>query len=846
MPGRKRKTIETSNTGKLADSRTRGTRHGNRRQNGGEVAQSNYSPGAVYPWLTFIFIVAIMFRVGVHMQAAKNDPSYGNLQQDEITYHGWALSFSHGEMPRELPFAAPPFYSFVLGNVIFNIFGDKIPAAYYFNHLLALINIYLLFLLGRKLWSNAAGLIAAAAYSFYPAFMMLEMKVMVTTFFITFTLLALYWGLLAKERDRTRDYIIAGLMMGLASIARPTFLVFVPFYLIWLFRNTKPASAWLRHAAFVIIGIIPAILPVTLGNLIGGHDFVPITTTAGLNFYIGNHEDSFGGINLPPGFSRLDLRTMLDDSRAMSESETGRTMKDSEVSAWFAKKTLRIIAKHPGLFMKHLYWKLRLALSNAEISDIWGYESTLQLIPLLRWLSIPYAVIVALAGFGIVMSWGRNPRVSMTGYYIASALIVLLAFFVNTRYRLPIVAVELLFAGIGISSVFTRGMNKARFAAGIIVAALIVAVSLAPLTWLPRGTVLSGEHYNLGIQYLSNDRLDRAKDEFLKELELDPAHAISHAWLGYTQWKLGDADAAAESFVLALKYGGDTSAVQYVYGKYLTEKADFPAAEHALLRANELDPGDAEILLSIAELYYRESRMDDAMRVAESIVPDESMRLPVLQLLGTLQRETGHFDESLKSLREALEIEPDDVATLYSMGLSLVGKGDYDEALGIFNEALKIEPAYPGLYLATGDAYYFKGEFQYAKATYLKGIEIQPDSYELYHNLGLAYGHLNDTASAIDSFNKAIALKPDYVQAYYNLGNIYIAAGDSDNATANLERCLAIDADYVPAMLNLGTIYAQLGDYDRARGYWERVVAISPDSNEGAIAKNNLKALDEG
>jgi len=796
-------------------------------------------------WLLLIFLFAILIRVGVHVQVSANDPSYGHPRQDEKVYHGWAESFSEGEMPKDVPFAAPPFYSFVVGNSVYRIFDANPVAAYIFNNLLALLNMYLMFLLGRKLWDTRAGIIAAFIYALYPAFMMLELKVMVTTFYITFVLLAIYWGILARERERLWVYFASGIIFGLATIARPTFALFLLFYLFWLYRDFKPAGKWFPTAALIVVGFIIPILPVTLTNMIVGKDFVPLTTTAGVNFYIGNHEGASGAMHRPDGFRDLAIQNMLVDAERITEAETGKQMKPSEVSGHFMDKGMEFIRSNPGEELRLVYRKLRLLLSVKEIGDVWDYETSMKDVPLYRWMNITFAGIFLLGALGIALSWARNRGLSLLFYFLLAFTIIQMFFFMNTRFRLPFAAVLCIFAGVGISALLGRELGRKRIITGVMVALITLVLSITPVSWIEGG---GGEHYNRGLHFLSINEPENAKVEFLAELESNPDDARVHAQLGMTELSLGNAGVGEEHFVKALQLDRNNEVVLSRYGQFLFELRRWDEAEIFLRHTLELAPNDKLASLYLAELMFYTGHLNEAMTMARAIEAGEDIGLKVrrLQLIGKAQVESGMLEDAFDTFNEALEIDLENAGSWFYFGNVLNRMGRFAEASGAFAEVEKLEPGFPGLKLSQGDSWLGQGDAGTARDVYLQGIEAEPDSYELYHNLGIAYMRLDDMDAARDAFEKAIRIKPAYYQAYYNLSNVFLALEDVESAIASLESALEINPSFVPALLNLGTNYAQLGDYANARIYWQKVIDIAPGTQAATLAEDNLKALDEG
>ena len=803
-------------------------------------SQSKISPALLF---LLILSLAVLLRIAVHISASAGDPSYGHPRQDELTYNSWATSFSRGEQPSPLPFAAPPFYSFILGNTAYRLFGPNIVAGYILNNLFALVNIYLLYLIGRKAWDSRAGLIAAAIYNLYSPFITLELKIMATTLYIALCLLSFYWAILSRDRDQRWAYFAAGLIMGFATITRPTFVVFLPFYFLWLLLSMRPLKSFLLPAMLAIIGFILPIIPIAVTNFTAGHDYIPLTTTGGVNLYMGNYEGATGYYHSPDGIDAIDLQTLHKTSKAAAEADTGWRMKPSEVSSYYQSKALDFIRTQPLTWLKIEYWKFRAIVNNFEVGDVWDYYTTRRLIPLLYWLGLPFGIFASLGTIGLIWTYSANRRTSILGLALISYVVYMLAFFISTRFRMPLAAMCCLFIGGGVSCIRPVPNSAFRFWAGVIIGVAILILSFTKMGWFPEGTRIHGEHYNLGLIYYGRGELQKARDEFAAELEGNPMDARSYADLALVQLELGDMTSAEPNMRKALELGASTVQVQSTYGLYLLETNNLPDAASAFRKALAIDPADPVASYHLADILFRTGNSKEALSIAQNIPIEESSAQSVLLLIGNIQLALGHPDEAEASMRRALQYNLKSPEAWLYLGMALKAKGDPAAALGAYSRAAEIRPDLPALQLAMGDAWYAQADYAKARDEYIRGIKVNSESFELYHNLGLAYGRLGDPAAATNSFLKAIELKPDYYQAFYNLANLYIARKMPTDAIANLERAIEIKPDFAPALLNLGTIYAQLKNYDKAREYWQRVITLAPSSNEATIARNNLTAL---
>ena len=115
--------------------------------------------------LLLIILLAFSLRFIFFYQMARS-PIADMVIEDSKTYHDWAREISGGEWLGKEVFFALPLYPYFLG-LIYSVFGIHLQAARFIQVLMGTINCWLIFLLGRRLFNPAVGLLAAFFMSVY-------------------------------------------------------------------------------------------------------------------------------------------------------------------------------------------------------------------------------------------------------------------------------------------------------------------------------------------------------------------------------------------------------------------------------------------------------------------------------------------------------------------------------------------------------------------------------------------------------------------------------------------------------------------------------------------------------
>ncbi|PIN88715.1 hypothetical protein COU61_03755 [Candidatus Pacearchaeota archaeon CG10_big_fil_rev_8_21_14_0_10_35_13] len=119
------------------------------------------------------------------------------------------------------------------------------------------------------------------------------------------------------------------------------------------------------------------------------------------------------------------------------------------------------------------------------------------------------------------------------------------------------------------------------------------------------------------------------------------------------------------------------------------------------------------------------------------------------------------YSNAEKHLRVSLELNPEFVKSLNSLGsLFLINKG-YKAAEKLFLKSLNINPSFDA-FNNLGIIYSDTGNFVKALKKFEKAVNILPDNADVYFNVGVVFQRMGKLSKAQPLFVKAVELNPSY------------------------------------------------------------------------------------
>lgn len=393
------------------------------------------------------FLIALAYRA-LFLLETHSEPLFSILAIDAQFYHDLASRFAAGQYGTE-PLWYAPLYP-VLLMLLFRIGGTDPQVVVALQFVLGAGTAAVGVLLGSRV-SRTVGRITGGVLALSPVFVFYENQLLYASLAVFFTalfLLALLRAMDAATTPVRARALGAGVAFGLLLLLRTNALLFTPFAMAALYWK-----GGVRRAAWFGLGLVLVLTPVLLRNGLVSGAWTPLTVNGGMIFATGFAEESIGG--------RALQRTPYDfgpDGAYQREAQrrTGRDLTLAEASDWYRKDTLQRIRMDPAWAARLTLKKVRLLLSSREVDDNLGFPFLRERARTLRWLPSPWAVVMLPAVAGLVVLIRRRDLRRFDGWVLAAYAAVyaasLLLFFVNARYRLPMVVPAAVLAGMGVES----------------------------------------------------------------------------------------------------------------------------------------------------------------------------------------------------------------------------------------------------------------------------------------------------------------------------------------------------------------------------------------------------------
>ncbi len=404
-----------------------------------------------------IIVIAIIarllaaFYMGDSTPPFKDESSYSILAARLVDGHG--LSFAEYWYPVAQPDEPTAQWSFLYTGfvaVVYWIFGFHPLAVRVISAVIGGILLpWMVYRLSKRVKpeDERLALLAAAMTAIYAYFILFSAQLMTETFFI----IAVIWSLeraillqqqLGKGENSFRKLGITalgmGVSLGLATVLRQSILPWlVPLFLFlsWIGYRNQLLKRTILALGLTTIVVVAFILPFTIRNYRVYDDFLLLNSNAGYAMYAAQHPhhgtsfQAFQGAPLP-----TDIRPL-----PLNEAEWDRVL---------LRAGIDFIIEDPGRYA---------LLSLRRVADLfmfWPSPDTSLINNIGRVISFGLFLPIMLLGLWVSRHDWR--RFTILYLFMAFYAVMHLLTWSMIRYRLPIDAVLMLFAAMGLMAIFQR------------------------------------------------------------------------------------------------------------------------------------------------------------------------------------------------------------------------------------------------------------------------------------------------------------------------------------------------------------------------------------------------------
>jgi hypothetical protein len=329
-----------------------------------------------------------------------------------------------------------------------------------------------------------------------------------------------------------------GLLMGTACLVWGAAIVLaLPMVLILLAGRRR-----LSMAGVFIIGLcVPLAASFTYNNVASGERAL-VTTSFGINIFLGNNPDSDG----------MDPFRFGPDDLAKREADRLR-LTGSRRSEFFAERAYAYMREDTPGWLRLVRRKALLSVSRFEIdnnADISERRDTWRRLFVPR-LNFGIIFPLALAGMAAALTRRRGGALPVWGFLVFTGVCVV--FFVCERFRLPGIAFLIPLSAAG-ALLIGRGLAGKSRGAALVILLVLAGAAVSNMDFL---AIADYEFPSITVNKAYVERLDgnheRARQYARLAISREPGNAGAHFQLGAVDEAEGDMVGAIGSYLEALE-----------------------------------------------------------------------------------------------------------------------------------------------------------------------------------------------------------------------------------------------------------------------------------------------------
>jgi tetratricopeptide (TPR) repeat protein len=290
-------------------------------------------------------------------------------------------------------------------------------------------------------------------------------------------------------------------------------------------------------------------------------------------------------------------------------------------------------------------------------------------------------------------------------------------------------------------------------------------------------------NHNLGEFYLQQNNLSAAIPYLLKAQQLDPAHYANSYDLALAYLLLGKTTEARVQIRQTLAMA-KTAELYQLLGEVEEKAGDVQSAAAAYYQAAQIEASEKN-LLSLGNLLIKSSNYAEAIKFLDYGLAQYPRSAQLKVALGIAKYSQGSYSEAVKTLCDAVDLEPGDERPYLFLGeMAGVTAEMTGEIVKRMAQFVKYHPKNAMAY------YYYAINLRWQQENRTNGderieallktaVKLDPKLSQAHFELGTYYADRQEYAAAIQAFRTAVAINPGFEKAHYRLARAYQQTGQT-------------------------------------------------------------------
>ena len=249
------------------------------------------------------------------------------------------------------------------------------------------------------------------------------------------------------------------------------------------------------------------------------------------------------------------------------------------------------------------------------------------------------------------------------------------------------------------------------------------------------------------------------------------------------------------------------------------------------------------LYLKQGELELREGRVDNAMDLFDKTLSAGIEQMPedlfVYEdniLLGYRFNEQGNRERAVAAFCNAVTVRSNRFLPWLELGQAYLELEVYGSCVKSLIQAVELNPDHQDAWHFLGLGYSAIEQHEEAVQAFSKALEKGPQSQQIWFEMAKSLSEIQKYSEAVSAYQKVVESSPEHFEAWFLIGQCSSLQGFSDEAIEAFKKAVEIKPDYIDALKALGLELFNRGFYQEAAATYQG--AVQYDRKDSALWSN--------